>query len=44
MIPKVAEIRLKSEDLAVPEARVRALTTEQRDVFRARIILLADER
>jgi len=30
-------------DRAVLEARVRAPTTEQRDVFRARIILLADE-
>jgi len=30
-------------DRAVLEARVRAPTTEQRDVFRARIILLADD-
>ena len=28
---------------AVLEARIRAPTTEQRDVFRARIVLLADE-
>src|SRR5262249_42551399 len=38
-----AEVRLTPEDRAVLEARVRAPTTEQRDVFRARIILLADE-
>src|SRR5215475_2882276 len=43
MIPKAAEVRLKPEDRAVLEARVRAATTEQRDVFRARIILLAAE-
>jgi transposase-like protein len=43
MIPKAAEVRLTSEDRAVLEARVRAPTTEQRDVFRARIILLAAE-
>jgi hypothetical protein len=43
MIPKAAEVRLAPEDRAVLEARVRAPTTEQRDVFRARIILLADE-
>jgi hypothetical protein len=43
MIPKAAEVRLTPEDRAVLEARVRAPTTEQRDVFRARIILLADE-
>src|SRR6478672_4357158 len=43
MIPKAAEVRLSSEDRAVLEARVRAPTTEQRDVFRARIILLAAE-
>jgi transposase len=41
MIPKAAEVRLTPEDRAVLEARVRAPTTEQRDVFRARIILLA---
>jgi len=43
MIPKAAEVRLSASDRAVLEARVRAPTTEQRDVFRARIILLADE-
>jgi hypothetical protein len=36
-----AEIRLKRGDRAVREARVRAATTEQRDVMRARIVLLA---
>jgi transposase len=43
MIPKAAEVRLTPEDRAVLEARVRASTTEQRDVFRARIVLLASE-
>jgi transposase len=43
MIPKAAEVRLTPADRAALEARVRAPTTEQRDVFRARIILLADE-
>jgi transposase len=43
MIPTAAEVRLTPEDRVVLEARVRAPTTEQRDVFRARIILLADE-
>jgi transposase len=43
MIPKAAEVRLTPADRLVLEARVRAPTTEQRDVFRARIILLADE-
>jgi len=43
MIPKAAEVRLTPEDRAVLEARVRAPTTEQRDVFRARIVLLASE-
>src|ERR1700732_4525904 len=41
MIPQAAEVRLMPEDRAVLEARVRAPTTEQRDVLRARIILLA---
>ena len=40
MIPKAAEVRLRPEDRAVLEARVRAPTT-QRDAFRARIVLLA---
>jgi transposase len=43
MLPKAAEVRLSPRDRAVLEARVRAPTTEQRDVFRARIILLAAE-
>src|ERR1700752_952251 len=43
MIPKAAEVRLLPEDRAVLEARLRATTTEQRDVLRARIILLAAE-
>jgi len=43
MIPRAAEIRLTPEDREVLEARVRARTTEQRDVLRARIVLLADE-
>jgi transposase len=43
MIPTAAKVRLTPEDRAVLEARVRAPTTEQRDAFRARIILLADE-
>jgi transposase len=43
MIPKAAEVRLTPEDRAVLEARVRAPTSEQREVFRARIVLLAGE-
>jgi transposase len=43
MIPKAAEVRLTPEDRSVLEARLRAPTTEQRDVFRARIVLLAAE-
>ena len=43
MIPEAAEVRLLPEDRAVLEARLRAPTTEQRDVLRARIILLAAE-
>ena len=43
MIPKAAEVRLTPEDRAVLEARLRAPTSEQRDVRRARIVLLADE-
>ena len=43
MIPEAAEVRLTPADRAVLEARVRAPTTEQRDVFRARIVLLAAE-
>jgi transposase len=44
MIAKAAEVRLTPEDRAVLEARVRAPTSEQRDVMRARIVLLAGER
>src|SRR5436309_12447155 len=43
MIPEAAEVRLTATDRAVLEARIREQTTEQRDVFRARIILLAAE-
>jgi transposase len=43
MIPKAAEVRLSPENRAVLEARLRAPTTEQRDVLRARIILLASQ-
>jgi transposase len=43
MIPKAAEVRLLPGDRAVLEARLRAPTTSQRDVLRARIVLLADE-
>jgi transposase len=41
MILKAAEVRLKPKARSVLEARVRAPTTEQRDVLRARIVLLA---
>jgi transposase len=41
MIPKAAEVGLERADRQVLEARVRAPTTEQRDVLRARIVLLA---
>jgi transposase len=43
MIHEAAVVRLTPADRAVLEARIRAPTTEQRDVFRARIVLLADE-
>jgi transposase len=43
MIPKATEVRLTPEDRAVLEARLRAPTSEQRDVLRARIVLLAGE-
>ena len=43
MIPKAVEVRLRPEDRAVLEARVRAPTTAQRDASRARIVLLAAE-
>jgi transposase len=41
MIPKAVEVRLRPEDRAVLEARVRSLATTQRDALRARIVLLA---
>jgi transposase len=43
MIPDAVVVRLSPEERAVLEARVRAPTTEQRQVFRARIVLLAAE-
>jgi transposase len=43
MIPDATVVRLSRKDRAVLEARVRAPTTEQRAVFRARIVLLAAE-
>ena len=42
MVPKAAEVRLTLADRSVLEARLRAPTSEQRDVLRARIVLLAD--
>jgi transposase len=41
MFPDAREVRLRPEERAELEARVRAPTTEQREVFRARIVLLA---
>jgi transposase len=41
MIPDAVVVRLRPEERAVLEARLRAPTTEQRQVFRARIVLLA---
>ncbi|MBV8108931.1 MAG: IS630 family transposase [Hyphomicrobiales bacterium] len=43
MIPDAVVVRLNPEERAVLEARVRAPTTEHRDVFRAQIVLLAAE-
>jgi transposase len=43
MIPRAVEVRLGWEDRAVLEARVRSLSTTQRDALRARIVLLAGE-
>jgi transposase len=43
MIPEAAEVRLTPEDRDVLEARLRARTTGQREVQRARIVLLAAE-
>jgi transposase len=41
MIPKAREVRLKPKVRKVLEARCRAPTTAQRDVTRARIVMLA---
>jgi transposase len=41
MIPEAREVRLKPKERAVLEARCRTPTTPQRDVTRARIVLLA---
>jgi hypothetical protein len=41
MIPKAREVRLKPKERKVLEARCRAPTTAQRDVKRARMVLLA---
>src|SRR5215470_17757166 len=41
MVPKAREVRLKPKARRVLEARCRAPTTAQRDVKRARIVLLA---
>ena len=41
MLPKAREVRLKPKDRKVLEARCRAPTTAQRDVKRARMVLLA---
>jgi transposase len=43
MIPDAVVVRLSAEERAVLEGRLRAPTTEQRQVFRARIVLLAAE-
>ena len=43
MIPDAVEVRLSRKDRAELEARVRAPTMAQRDVFRAQIVLLAAE-
>jgi hypothetical protein len=43
MIPKAAGVRPTPEDRAALEARLRAPRTEQRDAFRAPIVLMAGE-
>ncbi len=43
MIADAVEVRLTPEDRLVLGGRLRAPTTEQRDVLRARIVLLAAE-
>src|SRR5262245_32860388 len=44
MIPDAVEVRLSRKDRAGLEARLRTATTPQRDVFRARIVLLAAQK
>jgi transposase len=41
MFPDAREVRLRPDERAMLEARLRAPTTEQRQAFRARIVLLA---
>src|SRR5258705_10269330 len=43
MVPKAREVRVKPKIRKVLEARCRAPSTPQRDVRRARIVLLAAE-
>src|SRR5262249_7407978 len=43
MVPEAREVRLRPEIRKVLEARCRAPSTPQRDVRRARIVLLAAE-
>lgn len=43
MIPDAVEVRLTPEDRSALEATLRAPTSQQRDVLRARIVLLAAE-
>jgi transposase len=43
MIPDAIEVRLKPKERAVLEARLRAATTEQRQLLRVRIVLEAAE-
>src|SRR2546421_592505 len=43
MIPNAIEVRLKPKERAVLEARLRAATTEQRQLLRIRIVLEAAE-
>jgi hypothetical protein len=41
MIPEAREVRLMANERKVLEVRCRALSTPQRDVKRARVVLLA---
>ena len=43
MIPDAMKVRLRPEERAVLEARLRAATTEQRQLLRIRIVLEAAE-